>query len=134
MLIFQVYRTKYSLCLLSDYMPVIETLSKFIWKKIIFIKPILSFVYCFSLRIYILPWPTSFSWLIKYYANKIRFTSIALFDINDCFPLPWQYLRKENCSQTLSWCTLGSQLPLKFQPLAPIVRFSPFKKYIYASR
>ena len=35
-----------------------------------FSKPILSFVFCFSLRIYILPWLTSFSWLTKYCATK----------------------------------------------------------------
>ena len=35
-----------------------------------FNKFILSFVFCFSLRIYILPWPSSFSWLIKNCATK----------------------------------------------------------------
>ena len=44
-----------------------------------FSKPVLSFVFCFSLSIYILPWPASFSWLIKYYATKYGLILLKYF-------------------------------------------------------
>ena len=45
-----------------------------------FNKPILKFLFYFSLRIYILPWPASFSWLIKHFATKY---GLILFNAED---------------------------------------------------
>ena len=63
----------------SLFMPVIETLSNFIWKKIVFNRAILSFVFCCTLRIYTLQWPASFLWPIKYCTTKY---GLSLFSWN----------------------------------------------------